>query len=203
LFACLIIVCVACMKGITSIGDITLVLSAGMAFGSSFNSIFSQINSVTDKALYLNDWTTFEQMETEQEDTEIIDSIDTICFEGVSYRYPNTENYALKNVSCDIKNGSTIALVGENGSGKSTFTKLLLGALTPENGSIKVNEIELSKLLHCFRDKTSYVPQNYGTFKLTLVENLRLGNEGISLDSLPGESFGRENLCQKRYNVEF
>ena len=183
LFICLIIVCVECVNGETSIGDITLVLSAGTAFGTSFTGIFSQINSVTDKAIHLNDWTVFEQMETEQDDSEVTDVVENIRFANVSYKYPNTENYALRNVSCEIHRGSTIALVGENGSGKSTFAKLLLGTLTPENGFVEINEIELSKVLHSFRDKTAYVPQNFGAFKMSLADNLKLGNETLNVDS--------------------
>lgn len=183
LFICLIVVCIECVNGRTSIGDITLVLSAGMVFGSSFTGIFSQINSVTDKAIYLNDWTAFELMETEQEDSETTDIVENVSFVNVSNKYPNAENYALRNVSCEIHKGSTVALVGENGSGKSTFAKLLLGTLTPENGFVEINEIELSKVLHSFRDKTAYVPQNFGTFKMSLAENLKLGNEILNIDS--------------------
>ena len=102
--------------------------------------------------------------------------------EIISYKKEKDSFFAVNDLSFDIHEGEPVGIVGLNGSGKSTFTKLLLGALIPGNGSIKVNEIELSKLLHCFRDKTSYVPQDYGMFKMTLSENLRLGNDRISLD---------------------
>lgn len=183
LIVCLVIVCVACRKGTASIGDVTLVLSAGVAVGSSFNSIFSAVNSVTEKGIYLNDWTIFEKMELEPEDSEVLSAVETIRFQDVSYKYPNSENNVLSNVTCEIKKGSTIALVGENGSGKSTFTKLLLGALTPVCGSITVNDIEISKILHSFREKIAYVPQSYGRFKITLAENLRLGTKLANLDT--------------------
>ncbi len=183
LFICLIIVCVSCMKGTASIGDISLVLSAGAAFGSSFNNIFSQINSVTGKAVYLNDWTVFEAMELEADDLEQMENFETIALHNVSYKYPNAEVFALKNISCQIQKGTTIALVGENGSGKSTFSKLILGALTPSEGNITVNGQPLATVLHGFRDKISYVPQNYGTFKMTLADNLRLVREDIDLNA--------------------
>lgn len=183
IFICLFIVCAACMKGTASIGDISLVLSAGAAFASSFNSIFSQVNGVTEKAIYLNDWTIFEAMECEEYDSDRMEELETINFYNISYKYPNSEKYALRNVSCKIRKGTTVALVGENGSGKTTFSKLMLGALTPSEGNIKVNEKVLSTVLHGFREKISYVPQNYGTFKMTLENNLRLGNPDIDLDT--------------------
>lgn len=183
IFICLFIVCVACMNGSASIGDISLVLSAGAAFASSFNSIFSQVNGVTQKAIYLNDWTVFETMECEEDDCEQLQIIETVDFHNVSYHYPNAEKYALININCKIPKGATVALVGENGSGKTTFSKLILGALTPSEGGITVNDRPLATLLHSFREKISYVPQNYGTFKMTLANNLRLGNPDIDLDT--------------------
>lgn len=183
IFICLFIVCVACMNGTASIGDISLVLSAGAAFASSFNSIFYQVNGVTQKAIYLNDWTVFETMECEEDDCEQLQIIETVDFHNVSYHYPNAEKYALKNINCKISKGATVALVGENGSGKTTFSKLILGALTPSEGGITVNDRPLATLLHSFREKSSYVPQNYGTFKMTLANNLRLGNPDIDLDT--------------------
>ena len=201
LFICLIIVCVSCMKGTASIGDISLVLTAGAAFGSSFNNIFSQINSVTGKAVYLNDWTVFEAMELEADDLEQMEDLETIELHNVSYKYPNAEVFVLKNVSCQIKKGTTIALVGENGSGKSTFSKLILGALTPTEGNITVNGQLLSTVLHGFRDKISYVPQSYGTFKMTLADNLRLGSEDIDLNEYEPKFINFEDKMPNGYST--
>lgn len=183
IFICLFIVCVACTNGTASIGDISLVLSAGVAFGSSFSSIFSQVNSVTEKAIYLNDWTIFETMDCEEDDSEGLQMVESIEFHNVSYKYPDSEKYVLRNVNCKIQKGTTVALVGENGSGKTTFSKLMLGALTPNEGSITVSNRALQNVLHAFREKVSYVPQNYGTFKMTLENNLRLGKSDIDLNT--------------------
>lgn len=201
IFICLFIVCVACMKETTSIGDISLVLSAGAAFASSFNSIFSQVNGVTEKAIYLNDWTVFDAMECEEDDIEQIDELETIDFHNISYKYPNSEKYALRSVSCKIQKGTTVALVGENGSGKTTFSKLILGALTPSNGDITVNDKALSTVLHGFREKISYVPQNYGTFKMTLENNLRLGNPDIDIDTYEPKFINFNDKLPKRYST--
>ena len=183
IFICLFIVCIAYMKGKASLGDISLVLSAGATFASSFNNIFSQVNNVTEKAIYLNDWTSFEAMECEQDDSEQLHLVETIKFHDIFYKYPDSESYALRNINCEIKKGTTIALVGENGSGKTTFSKLVLGALTPSKGNITVNNESLSNVLHAFREKLSYVPQNYGTFKMTLENNLKLAESDINLDT--------------------
>ncbi|MBQ8175051.1 MAG: ABC transporter ATP-binding protein [Clostridia bacterium] len=182
LFACLFIVCVNCMQGTASVGDITLVISAGAAFAASFGNIFAQVNSITGKAVYSNDFAAFEAMKCEESDKADMPLFETLRFRDVSYRYPNAKELALEGVSCEIKKGMTVALVGENGSGKTTFTKLMLGALHPSEGEIAVNGELLSALLHGFRQRISYIPQSYGTFKMTLEDNLRLGKNDIDLE---------------------
>lgn len=85
-------------------------------------------------------------------------------------------------------------MVGENGSGKTTFSKLVLGALTPSKGNITINNESLSKVLHAFREKLSYVPQNYGTFKMTLENNLKLAEPDINLNTFKPRFV---NFCDK------
>ena len=71
---------------------------------------------------------------------------ENIEFVNVSYRYPLTERYVLKKVNIVIKKGQHVALVGANGSGKSTFIKLLLKLLEPSAGEIKVNGLEFGSV---------------------------------------------------------
>lgn len=66
-------------------------------------------------------------------------------FRNVSFRYPNTEVYALKNVSLKFRVGERLALVGQNGSGKTTFIKLLCRLYDPTEGEILLNGIDIRK----------------------------------------------------------
>ena len=66
-------------------------------------------------------------------------------FKNVSFRYPGAENWALKNVSMKFKVGSRLAIVGENGSGKTTFIKLLCRLYDPQEGEILLNGIDIRK----------------------------------------------------------
>ncbi len=66
-------------------------------------------------------------------------------FKNVSFKYPGAENWALKNVSMKFKVGSRLALVGENGSGKTTFIKLLCRLYDPQEGQILLNGIDIRK----------------------------------------------------------
>ena len=64
-------------------------------------------------------------------------------FKNVSYRYPGTEAHALKNISLTFREGEHIAIVGENGAGKSTFLRLLSGLDRPTSGEILLNSASL------------------------------------------------------------
>ena len=66
-------------------------------------------------------------------------------FKNVSFKYPGAENWALKNVSMRFKVGSRLAIVGENGSGKTTFIKLLCRLYDPQEGQILLNGIDIRK----------------------------------------------------------
>ena len=66
-------------------------------------------------------------------------------FKNVSFKYPGSENWALKNVSMKFKVGKRLAIVGENGSGKTTFIKLLCRLYDPQEGQILLNGIDIRK----------------------------------------------------------
>lgn len=68
-----------------------------------------------------------------------------VRLEHVFYKYEDTEKYAVKDVSISAQKGEWVALVGHNGSGKSTIAKLLNGLLFPENGLIKIGHFVLSE----------------------------------------------------------
>lgn len=66
-------------------------------------------------------------------------------FRNVSFRYPNSERWALKNVTVSFEVGNKLAVVGENGSGKSTFIKLLCRLYDPQEGEILLNGVNIKK----------------------------------------------------------
>ena len=94
-----------------------------------------------------------------------------ILFKNVDYGY--SDKLIIEDLSFDIKKNSSVAFVGESGSGKSTIIKLIMGLLKYEEGSILIDDVELSKLdLNSFYDKVSYVSQEAPIFDGTLRENL-------------------------------
>lgn len=114
-----------------------------------------------------------------------IGAIDTIEFKNVSFKYKDNLNYVLKDISFKIKRGEKIILVGENGSGKSTILKLLLGIYKKFEGEILVNGISIKKIyMPSFYQKTGVIFQNFTKYELKILEFLKLSNLDISKDDV-------------------
>jgi len=96
-----------------------------------------------------------------------------IEFKNVSFKYPETESYALKNVSFSIQEGEKVAFIGRIGSGKSTIAKLILKLYEPQEGSILIDGIDISQIDPAdLRKKLSYVPQDIHLFRNTIKSNI-------------------------------
>ena len=99
----------------------------------------------------------------------------TLILSNVCFRYPNTEKDTLKDISIEIKPGEKIAIVGENGAGKTTFVKLLMRLYDVTGGSIQYNGHDIRKYnIREYRKKISAVFQDYNIYAATLSENVLL-----------------------------
>ncbi|MBF0184331.1 MAG: ATP-binding cassette domain-containing protein [Magnetococcales bacterium] len=109
----------------------------------------------------------------------------SVVFSRVSFRYTNDAEPALVGVNCQIPPGSVVAVIGANGSGKSTFIKLLLGLYTPQAGSIQIDDEDIRQLDPiALRQAISYLPQNCDIFFGSVAQNLRLVNPVASDEEL-------------------
>ncbi|MBP5528929.1 MAG: ABC transporter ATP-binding protein [Lachnospiraceae bacterium] len=114
-------------------------------------------------------------------DIEVADGIipakgsGNLVLSNVSFRYPNTDKDTLKNISLEINKGEKIAIVGENGAGKTTFVKLLMRLYDVSEGSIKYDGCDIREYnTHAYRKKISAVFQDYNIYAATLAENVLL-----------------------------
>ena len=117
--------------------------------------------------------------------------IKEITVKDLSFCYPYKDQNALKNINLNIKAGEHIALVGLNGSGKSTFVKLLLGLFNPTDGKVLYDGEDVSKIKseNVF-EKSSAVFQDFGKYKFTLKENIEISD----VYKKEGDSFITEKL---------
>lgn len=106
----------------------------------------------------------------------------SISFENVGYTYPGESRTALKGISVSIRRGGLVGIIGETGSGKSTFLDILLGFLEPDEGQIWIgNDQLLDSNSHYFRRQVGYVPQEVVLSAEGIVENIAFG---ISVESI-------------------
>lgn len=107
----------------------------------------------------------------------ILNEFESLEFEDVYFKYPNSKKTVFNGVSFKIIRGDVVCLLGINGSGKSTIIKLLLGLYKPLSGKIKINGIELFKYnITSVRKKIGALFQDYGKYSLSLRENIAIGD---------------------------
>jgi ABC-type multidrug transport system fused ATPase/permease subunit len=97
-----------------------------------------------------------------------------LSFENVSFRYSADQGDAISNVSFSIPFGSTVALVGSSGAGKSTVVDLILGLIEPTSGQLAIDDIDLTKLTRAWRAQVGYVPQDVALFDSSIAQNVAL-----------------------------
>jgi len=113
-------------------------LSGARGFVSEFNGIDEDVANLFD----YNEFMALPQ--AKHRSRHISKQPSQILFNDVSFNYPSNEATVLKNVSVEINRGAHVAIVGENGAGKSTFIKLLLGLYNPTAGSVTVDGVSLA-----------------------------------------------------------
>jgi len=102
-------------------------------------------------------------------------NVGLIEFKDISFRYPDTEKLALKNISLKIPQGACIGFVGHSGSGKSTIVDALSGFIHPCNGGIYNANVEInSKNIRSWQNSISYVSQNIFLLDASIVDNITL-----------------------------
>lgn len=105
-----------------------------------------------------------------------------IVLKNIHYAYAEGTRPALQGISLEIQAGKKVALVGASGSGKSTLASLLLGFITPDQGNIYINGIELDHIKPAdWLRHVAFVPQSPHLFTRTVADNIRLGKEDASL----------------------
>jgi ATP-binding cassette subfamily B protein len=100
-----------------------------------------------------------------------------IVFDHVSFRYPGTDDWALRDVSFTIPAGAVIALVGENGAGKTTLVKHLCRMYEPTGGHIRVDGVDLAEIgVEAWRARLSAAFQDFARLELTAGQAVGAGD---------------------------
>lgn len=109
-----------------------------------------------------------------------------IEIKNVSYKYPGSSEFEIKNLNLTILPGSTLAIVGASGSGKTTFLDIVLGILKPDTGTVEISGVQPSHASAQWSGAISYVPQEVFIASGTLKHNISLGypKESITEDRI-------------------
>jgi len=121
-----------------------------------------------------------------------------IEFEGVNYAYPNG-NEALKDVSLKINRGESVAIMGENGAGKTTMAKLMLGLLRPTKGRVLIDGVDTRDSTTAkIARKVGYIFQNplYQLFSDSVEKEVALGPRALGMDEKAVSERVSATLCE-------
>lgn len=133
----------------------------------------------------INEVLSTEQGIVEDNKGVIIDKIDSVEFDNVSFGYFKESDPVLRNINFEIRKGQKIGIIGGTGSGKSTLVNLIPRFYDVNDGIIRINGIDLKKInQNSLRSKIGYVPQESFVMSGTAANNIRFGKENIGNSNL-------------------
>lgn len=182
LFAIILIALMEAYNKTIMIGNFTTYITTSSKVENYINVIADSLFNLYSDSLYCSNIVTFiehvnQNYKSNQEGIRINDKITTIQLKNVSYKYPNTNQYALKNINLSLSSNDIVAFVGENGSGKTTLIKIILGLYTDYEGEILINDKELKEIDHSdYLNRISTIFQDYNNYEFTVQENIRYGD---------------------------
>ncbi len=143
-------VCLKAWAGAFGVGSITQYVGAITALAKNIRLVISQIGHMRSNAVFLKMTYEFLDIPNAMYQGSLTtekrrDRQYEVEFRDVSFRYPGAENWALRHVNMKFQVGKRLAIVGENGSGKTTFIKLLCRLYDPQEGQILLNGIDIRK----------------------------------------------------------
>lgn len=174
-----ILIGINAFNGKISIGDFTMGIASLINFMSASSFVATNILNFNDSMFYIRKYKSFHKLRSKFDATSniAIDDIDLnnieIEFRNVSFRYPNSTYFVLKNINLTIRNKEKFAIVGYNGAGKTSFALLLTRMYDPTEGSIHLNGIDIRKIN--YRDYLkvfSTVNQDFSLLDFSLLENI-------------------------------
>jgi len=184
--------CVIYGAGALMVIDGMLTLGVVIAMGMFFQSLTMPIAAIISSNINYNQVKPSIQRinnllseDSEKGDLPIDTTNLTIKFDGVYFRYPNSQNLVLQDFSFCINSSGKYAIVGKSGGGKSTIAKLLLGIYLAQSGTIQVFGQDIDTLdKQLLRQNISYVEQDVELLQDSIINNLKVGNRQASIQQV-------------------
>ena len=170
------------ITGHISVGTLTFLAGSFQRMQGLLSGVMSRFSRVSEMALYLKDFFDFLELQPlsglRKGSHRVPRPIrEGFVFENVSFKYPGSEQWALRNLSFTLHAGEKLALVGENGAGKTTIVKLLAHLYEPDEGRILLDGVDLREYDPVdLRSEIGIIFQDYFRYMFTAGENIAVGN---------------------------
>ncbi len=189
------------VSGAITIGTLTFLAGAFSRMQNSLQGVLTRFSRIAEGALYLQDLFDFFAIQP-----TIISEPDSLpfpakvqqgfTFENVSFKYPNSERWAIRHLSFHLQAGEKMALVGENGAGKTTLVKLLARLYEPTEGRILIDGVDIRRYnLTNLRSNIGIIFQDYIKFQLKASENIAVGNIALVAERIAIEESAQKSLA--------
>ncbi len=178
------------VTGVFSFGTLTLLANAIREASSNLQQTFSTLSTIADQALFLTDLIAFfEMLPSIQSKPNALPAPRPIRsgfeFRNVSFRYPGSPRLVLDGLNFHLRPGERVALIGENGEGKTTIVKLLTRLYDPVEGQVFLDGVDLREYsLEDLYREIGVIFQDYMRYEMTARENIAVGRIE-QIDDLP------------------
>lgn len=156
----------AAFRMLPSFNKITGYISAIMFNKPSIDAVYKDLKEIEKLQ---------KQRVIDKQDTESITLNNLIALNNLSFHYPESDKWILKNACLEIKKNTSVALIGTSGAGKTTAADLILGILKPQEGTITVDGIDITKGMSSWHENIGYIPQTIYLMDDTIRANIAFG----------------------------
>jgi ATP-binding cassette subfamily B protein len=169
-------------QGVLTIGDLVMYFGAIQRAEASLRGLFSSLGALYEDNLFLSTFSEFVDLEDSvvapPSPKPVPNPVrEGLSIRGVTFQYPHSTDPALQEVNLDVGPGEMVALVGSNGSGKTSLIKLLCRLYDPDEGSIALDGIDLREMdPEEYRRRIAVVFQDYTQYGLPASDNIGFGD---------------------------
>jgi ATP-binding cassette subfamily B protein len=189
------------ISGAITIGTLTFLSGSFKRMQNALEGVLMRFSQIAEGALYLEDL--FDFFAIQPDITSKPDSLpfpeklqQGFTFENVSFKYPESERWAIRHLSFHVNAGEKLALVGENGAGKTTLVKLLARLYEPTEGRILIDGVDIRDYnLASLRSNIGIIFQDYIRFQMKASENIAVGNIEKLQEAIAIEESAQKSLA--------
>jgi ATP-binding cassette, subfamily B, bacterial len=202
-YAAYAVIVLRTVRGDFTLGDLTFLAGSFRRLSGLIEGLLMGFSQVAGQSLYLDDLFSFFEIEPEIRSPENPRPFPSpiregFVFEGVGFRYPGAERWAVRELSVALRAGEALALVGENGAGKTTLVKLLARLYDPDEGRILLDGHDLREYgLDELRANIGVIFQDFVRYHMTAGENIAVGRIEARHDRARIEEAARRSLADE------